>query len=287
MISIITPTYNRAHLLTKLYASLKPQTFRDFEWIVVDDGSTDDTQIAVQNFIQDATFTINYIHKENGGKHSAVNLGVKEAKGELVFIVDSDDTLPEDSLQIINRYWQQVKDDTNFGGIVGYMAHHDGKIIGNGNDDEVLDCTELEMRYRYNIHGDMCEVFRTSVLKEFPFPVYDGERFCPEALVWNRIATKYRLRVFHEIIYFRDYLEGGITDHMTRVRMNSPVASVTYYKELIEYAIPLKEKIKGAINYWRFYFCLKNKEYAPLISPRWYWTRPLGWAMHCRDKSNA
>ena len=287
MITVFTPTYNRAHLLRQLFDSLSKQTSCKFEWIIVDDGSEDNTASVVEKFSSEerATFTIRYIRQENGGKHRAINRGVKEAKGELFFIVDSDDTLPYNSIETIEKHYKDIEGDKSFGGVCGYIAHADGTIIGHGADKDILDATSLEMRYRYGIKGDMCEVFRTSVLREFPFPEIEGEKFCPEALLWNRISQKYKLRIFQKVIYYRDYLDGGLTNNIVRIRMQSPIASMTTYAELNSYNIPLKQKIKSAINYWRFRFC-SDKDNIPTLSWQYQWTAPLGWLMHMRDKRN-
>lgn len=298
LLTVFTPTYNRAGLLERLFDSLCEQTLKDFEWLIVDDGSRDNTRSAVEIFRQssDASFPIRYFYQENGGKHRAINRGVKEAKGELFLIVDSDDSLPHDSLEYIAKYYQQIRDDKTFGGVCGYMAHHDGKVIGHGNDAEVLDTTSIDMRFRHNIQGDMCEVFRTKVLRENPFPDIQGEKFVPEALVWNRIARKYKLRVFSKVVYYRDYLDGGLTDKIIRIRMNSPIASMMTYAEMTQYDIPLLYKVKSAINYWRFRCCRKtcmnNTELQvgkqdieqPVLRWCWNWLQPIGWLMHLRDK---
>lgn len=285
LITVFTPTYNRAHLLPRLYESLKAQTCQDFEWIIVDDGSTDNTEAIAQSFFPPSRgMEGGLIRQPNGGKHRAINRGVKEARGELFFIVDSDDSLPNDSIEKIVFYWNQIRGDISFGGVAGYMAHHDGTVIGKGNDDDILDCSSLELRYKHHVTGDMAEVFRTDVLKEFPFLEIENERFCPEAIVWNRIAQKYKLRVFKEVIYFRDYLDGGLTSKIVRIRMNSPVASVTTYQELNSYGIPLKEKAKAAINYWRFRACVVKGKRVPRLPWYWFWCKPLGYLMHLRDK---
>ena len=356
MITVFTPAYNRGHLLHRVYESLCKQTFRDFEWVVVDDGSKDDTRSVVEKFRDESlewrdssevesiknevqnygtteelitlhsqtdstlytlrsalplctfrsknskletdstlytlnsklkTFPIRYYYQENGGKHRAINRGVKEAQGELFLILDSDDTLPEKSLETINHYYQQIKDDRSFGGVCGYMAHHDGTIIGRGCDMPLLDANSIEIRYKYNIQGDMLEVFRTEVMREIPFPDIPGEKFVPEALVWNRIACKYRLRVFHEGVYYRDYLEGGLTDKIVKIRMTSPIAAMMTYAELNGYDIPFVSKVKAAINYWRFRFCFKKngKGRYPKLRWWWNWVMPVGFAMYRRDVS--
>lgn len=288
LITIFTPTYNRAALLKLLYDSLCNQTCKDFEWLIVDDGSTDNTREVIEkiNSKHTASFPIHYYYKANGGKHTAINIGVQEAKGELFWILDSDDILPKNSLKIIIEQYNQVKDKENVAGVCGLMAHHDGTQIGSGFPKTPMIASSIEMRYHYNVIGDLMEVFKTSVLREYPFPEINGERFCPEDLVWNRIANQYKFYCFNKIIYYRDYLEGGLTDNIMRVRHRSPIASMTYYSELGKYDIPFMQKVKAAINYWRFtplryYRKIKEMHMMNMVS---ICALPLGILMRLNDK---
>lgn len=296
MITVFTPTYNRAHLLTRLYESLCQQTYKDFEWIIVDDGSTDQTQSLIKNLelrikidasCDNSDFKglggIRYIRQANGGKHRAINRGVQEARGELFFIVDSDDLMPEDALQTVVERWAAVRDDVCIGGVCGLDMTPNGTVIGSGLAKGEQTSNSLDIRLKYHVTGDLKEVFRTSVLREFPFPEYESEKFCPEALVWNRIAQQYNLLYFNQPIYIAEYQEGGLTDRIVRVRMESPMASTTCYQEMVSYDIPLKEKIKAAINYWRFAACLPNGAKAPRLAWYWRWCQPAGLLMHLRD----
>jgi glycosyltransferase involved in cell wall biosynthesis len=286
MITVFTPTYNRAKLLLRLFSSLCQQTYSNFEWVIVDDGSTDDTKTVVDRLVNELNqknlFTIRYYYKKNGGKHTAINVGVSLAKGDLFLILDSDDSLPSNSLQIIEKEYKAVQKNNSFCGVCGYMAHHDGTVIGTKVDKYPLDTNSLDMRYVYHIAGDMCEVFKTEVLKEYPFLEVPSEKFCPEDLVLNRMATKYKLRLFEQVIYYRDYLEGGLTNKIVKIRMESPIASITHYSELLSYKIPFIQKTKAAVNFWRFNFCL-NKKSNITIGKRWLWTIPFGYMMHVRD----
>ena len=283
MITILTPAYNRGHLLEKLYQSLVEQDFEDFEWVIVDDGSSDSTTDIVDKFIQDKKIIISYIKQSNGGKHRALNRGVIESKGELILIVDSDDSLPKNSLSVINRYYLEIKDNPLIGGVCGLMAHHDGTIIGERKICSSMNLSSIEMRYKYGFVGDVCEVFKTEILREFPFPEIENEKFCPEALVWNRIATKYKLHYFNEVIYYRDYLDGGLTSKIVRIRMNSPIASMICYAELNQLDIPFKDKVKAAVNYWRFRLCYRGSRSYPSLPGLWNAVAPLGWLMHLND----
>lgn len=289
-ISILTPTYNRGKLLLPLYDSLKNLTFKDFEWLIVDDGSEDDTEQYALSWIahntENADFSIRYIKKCNGGKHTAINRGVREASGKLILILDSDDTLPSDSLATIAQYYEQCKGYKDCAGVCGLMAHHDGQLIGSGFPKAPMYESALQFRYAENgnVTGDLLEVYKTSVMKEFPFPEIEKEKFCPESLVWNRIANKYKLFCFNKVIYYRDYLEGGLTSKIVKIRMNSPVASTMTYAEMLDYDISLKWKIRSAINYWRFKYCITNKSLkAPAV--KWYWKtfQIIGLIMHLKD----
>ena len=283
LISILTPTFNRSNLLHILYESLNRQSFKDFEWIIVDDGSNDNTKDVVHKFISENVISINYIQKQNGGKHTAINRGVKEAKGELILIVDSDDSLPSNSLFLINEGYLKIKDERSIAGICGLMAHHDGRIIGSRNITKVESLSSIEIRYKYGFKGDLCEVFKTRILQMFPFPEIKNERFCPEDLVLNRIAKKFKLLFINDVIYLRDYLEGGLTSKIVKIRMQSPIASMMCYAEILQNNIPYIYKLKAAINYWRFRFCYRGKGSFPKIRGIWNVASLIGWGMHIKD----
>ena len=291
LITVFTPTYNRAYLLPRLYESLCKQTYRDFEWVIVDDGSTDDTESVVnsQFRIQNSQFPVRYFYQENGGKHRAINRGVKEAKGELFFIADSDDWLPESALEIVARRYDEIRHDKTFAGVAGFDAYPDGRKIGHGNISfDTLDCSEVDFRCKYRIAGDMKEVFRTEVLKEFPFPEIDGEKFCPEELQLVRISKKYIIRYFNQVIYCADYLPNGLSSKLRKLRMDNPVSAAMNYAENNGFKVPLKQHIRNAINYWRFRFCIDrtskyDKRNFPTLS--WYWNMlmPIGFFFHLYD----
>lgn len=257
MITVFTSTYNRAYIISELYKSLCAQSNYDFEWLVVDDGSIDDTESLIQLFIEEFKISIRYIKQVNGGKHRAINRGVQEAKGELFFIVDSDDQLVNNAIERILSFYAQLQCEPEFAGVCGVKAYFSGEKVGGEVDFDFLDCNSLDFRYKYRIKGDMAEVFCTAVLKDFPFPEIEGELFCPEAVVWNRIAMKYKLRYFNEKIYLCDYLPDGLTAKIVKIRMKSPEASKICYSELYVRPIPFVQKLKAVINYWRFSLCSK------------------------------
>lgn len=287
LITVFTPTYNRGGFLYDIFESLSQQTFKDFEWIVVDDGSTDNTKDMMDKIITGFhSFPIGYIYKENGGKHTAINVGTKLAKGELFFIVDSDDTLMDTALWTVADEWNKLKDNPQNGGVVGLDVNSKtGEIIGGGLPQDVIDCDAMEIRYRHHVSGDLKEVFRTDVLRKFPFPEIKGECFCPEQLVWFRIAQKYKLRYIKKPIYKVKYQPDGITSSIVKARMESPVATCMTHGEMLEYPIPLIQKVKAAINYWRFRCCLQTvPPQVPRVKCCWRIFRPMGYMMHIKDR---
>ncbi len=254
MITIFTPTYNRAYIITQLYKSLCAQSNQNFEWLIVDDGSTDQTESVIQAFINDNEIKIRYYKQENGGKHRAINRGVELAEGELFFIVDSDDYLHADAVKFYSKAYEGVRENDEIAGVSGRRMNANGTYIGSRMNFQMKDCTALDLRMKYNIEGDMAEAYKTSVLKKYPFPDIAGEKFCPESLVWNRISQKYFLRFYNEGYYYCEYLGDGLTSKIAALRMKSPETSMLYYSELEKFNIPYIEKLKANINYWRFGF---------------------------------
>lgn len=244
-ITICTPTYNRGYLLKNLYRSLIKQSFKEFEWIIVDDGSSDDTFQIVKEFEKDNLVNINYIYKKNGGKHTALNEGIKNAGGELFFIVDSDDVLVKDCLEIVWETWDKIDNKNYFAGIAGARGYSKSKMIGNTFNGDSVDATYIDFRFRMNVTGDKAEVYKTSIIKENMFPIFKGERFLTEAVVWNRIANlNLKLRWINRIIYITEYLDGGLTDNYEKLMAQNWNGTVLYYRELIN-----SDKLSSTIKY--------------------------------------
>lgn len=281
-ITIATPTYNRAALLPRLYQSLCRQSYKNFEWIIVDDGSTDSTESVVKGFIDEGIIDISYRKKSNGGKHTAINLAAKEARGELFFIADSDDWLPETAIADVIEGYSSVKDDDSFCGVCGLDQYADGSIVGSGLPQQTIDAFPYDIREKWAVTGDLKEVFHTDVIRQFPFPEIKGERFCPEVLIWNRIGLKYKLRYFNKPIYFVEYQPDGLTNSITLARMKNPVASMMTYAEWFAISTSFKTKLRSAVNYWRFAFCAP-KDLRISISGWGRFLLPIGWLCHYKD----
>ncbi len=257
--TVFTPTYNRAYIIKNLYNSLKAQTFKDFEWVIVDDGSTDDTELLIESFINENKVNINYIKTANGGKHRAINIGVKEAQGELFFIVDSDDYLISNALSKVHEVEMSIleSEKSDFCGICGLKGYTSNQMIGSSFDGEFLDITALQ-RDKYKIVGDKAEIFYTKVIKSYPFPEFVGEKFLTECVVWDKMAFDgFKLRFFNEIIYICDYLEDGLTKNIKATFYNSPKGYGLYI-----YQSTLFGKVSGVFKwekYWNYYKTFKNK----------------------------
>lgn len=285
MITVFTPTYNRASTLLRLYESLQRQTLSDFEWIVVDDGSTDGTgRLCRQWQKENKKFSFQYIYQENQGKHAAINRGVREAHGDAFFIVDSDDCLPPDSLQKTMEIFNQIALDDRFAGICGLRADmHNYLPLGNTEAVANRDCSMVDVREKYHIRGDMAEIFKTNILKKYPFPVFRGEKFLNEAVVWNQIAEKYILRYVPLILYYNEYRPDGLTYNIRKKYRQSPKGTMLLYKNIwTSRQFPLRRKIRAAVLYWR-YLCACREAYPPPFW--WLWLfLPLGIVLFLCDK---
>ncbi|MFB2119330.1 glycosyltransferase family 2 protein [Parapedobacter sp. 2B3] len=256
-VTVFTPAYNRGAYLGLLHESLKRQDFRDFEWVIVDDGSTDGTGDAVAGFIAENDIDIHYYYQQNAGKHVAVNKGVQVAKGELFFTVDSDDTLVSHALSAVVQQWQAVlrlpDATTKYAGVCGLRVHEDGGVIGGEVDYETLDVSPIDYRFKLHYKGDRAEVIRTAIMAQYPYPEISGERFCADALTLNRIARHYVMRYFKDGIYVCEYLPGGITDSSVQLRKDSPKGACLYYAEMATLpGLTRIQRLKATLNYWRF-----------------------------------
>ena len=286
MITVFSPTYNRAYIITDLYHSLCRQSYKKFEWLIIDDGSTDNTEELVDSFIDEKIIDIRYIKQSNGGKHTAINNGVHIANGELFFIVDSDDQIVDNALERIMFHYDQIKDDESFAGVCGLKAFFNGEPVGGDFSYDILDCNSLDFRYKYHAKGDMAEVFKTKILKNYPFPEYKNECFCAESIVWNKIALNYKLRYFKEKIYLCDYLPDGLSAKSFINRRRSIKTTTVYYSQLYKMPVPFFPKIKAAANYWRFAFYLKESFCIKVrqIGVSAIFLYPLGLIAYIRDR---
>lgn len=235
-ITVFTPTYNRAYIIKNVYNSLVRQTYKDFEWLVIDDGSVDNTSELIQEFIDDNKIEIYYWKKENGGQHTALNIAIEKARGKLLMIVDSDDYLTDNALERIVYWNNTIKEEKGFAGVSGLRIYPNGKSIGTWKlKDNFVDATNFE-REKLGLMGDKAEAYYTDVLREYyPIPVFEGENDVEKAVLWNRIAySGLKVRWFNEGIYICEYLEDGMTRNIQANYLKNFQGFTCWKKELID-----------------------------------------------------
>lgn len=246
MISLLTPTYNRAHTLPALFESLKVQSM-PFEWIIVDDGSSDETADIVNTFKSTATFPIIYTFQPNGGKHSALNHGSKIAKGDWIFIVDSDDTLTVDALNLVSDTSDNLPLDVL--GFAFRRMYSNGTIIGKKVDSQTsIELTPTQASSLFS--GDLAYIFRSKALRANLFPIIEDEIFVPELYIWNKISDNGKIIYFpSKAIYITEYLDDGYSKNFKRNLKRNPRGFALFYKDQFFRETSLARKLKTAIRY--------------------------------------
>lgn len=236
MITVFTPTYNREKKLHLVYEALLKQDATLFEWLVVDDGSTDNTEQVVENWIAEKKITIRYIKQENAGKSMAFNRGVKEAKGEFFVCCDSDDRLKENVLTVIQEKYETIKDEDLIAGI-GFISSklNTNEVIGTKYPQDEMISNYYDIYHKYGVQGDKQLMFKTDILKQYPFPQYGNEKFVPEALVFLRIAKKYKILFCNVFGEEKEYQDDGYTSQYFSLVKRNPRGNMQYFLELYDY----------------------------------------------------
>lgn len=234
LITVFTPTYNRAHLLERLYNSLCEQTSSNFQWLVIDDGSSDNTCSLLSSWKDANKITMKWYHVSNGGKHRAINQGVGYADTELFFIVDSDDFLVPTAIEEIVQLWTQRPTTTPWAGLCFRRATPQGTMLGNPFPTDLVGATMFDLTYLHKANVDRAEVFLTYILRQYPFDEIPGETFLTEALVWNRMSQDgHQLLCSNSCIYICDYQPIGLTSSFQKLLRKNPIGMQRYYAELL------------------------------------------------------
>lgn len=262
-ITLFTPTYNRAYILDTLYRSVQRQTFRDFEWIIVDDGSTDNTEELVKSWLDDGNdFPIRYFKKENGGKCRAINFGLDLAEGELFFIMDSDDYLTDDSLERV-VYWEStISDKEGFCGVAGNRGTSPSETPNTRLDamyGEGVNYIDEYAFVRYPeytdkvVDGERAGVWYTEIHRKYKYPEFEGENFLTPCIPWNRMSHDgYKIRIFEDIIWICEYREDGLTMQGNMRFIKNPAGAGLCLREKADFLnYSLKEKMKM----WYTFYC--------------------------------
>ena len=224
-ISVCTPTYNRASTLNRVFESLKIQTFTNFEWIIVDDGSNDNTNDIVLEFQAESVFPIKYFYQKNKGKHNAVNKAVSNSEGKFIIIADSDDAFISTSFEVLIDAWSNIPEGLrdDFKGVSCRCVDEKGQLIGAEEKDSYFDSNELEVKYIKKRNYELWGMIRTDIMKQYPFPNICGLRFYPEIVIWDNMALRYKTRYINTglRIYYKDQEDATtFSKKNTRYREN-------------------------------------------------------------------
>lgn len=222
-LTVFTPTFNRAFCLGQLYESLVRQTSQEFVWMIIDDGSSDNTKDLVKSWISDNKIDIIYIAQENMGMHGAHNTAYANIETEMSVCIDSDDFMPDDAVEKILSNWNRLR-SKSLAGIIGLDAYKDtGEIVGSGFPDGVHEATLSELHHKYGVTGDKKLVLRTDVVREFPpYPIFEGERFVPLGTLYLMIDQKYKYACINEIYCIVEYLADGSSRNILKQYARNP-----------------------------------------------------------------
>ena len=263
LLTVFTPTYNRAYTINKCYESLRNQSCKDFEWLIIDDGSTDNTKELIEKWIKENNdFKIRYIYQENQGMHGAHNTAYENIHTELNVCIDSDDYMPNDAVEKIKNAWEKVKDNKKIAGLIGLDAYEGGKIIGDKLPNNVKVDTLFNLSYNRGITGDKKLVYRTELIKKYPYPIYAGEKYVGLAYKYYKLDQEYGLYLMNEILCIVEYMEDGSSLNMFKQYMKNPKGFSIYRIENMKNPkASLKYKFKECIHYVSSSLILKNKRF--------------------------
>lgn len=260
-ITIFTPAYNRAHTIHRTYESLLKQDCKDFIWLIVDDGSTDNTAELVKDWQKnDNGFEIRYIYKKNAGMHTAHNTAYENIDTELNVCIDSDDCLADNAIRKIIDKWNEVK-DKGYAGIVGLDADFDGKIIGKGFPDGLQETT-LMGYYANGGSGDKKLVYRTDIIKKYPpYPVFKGEKYVALAYKYRLIDQEYKLAVLNEVLCKVEYQADGSSNSMFKQYIKNPNGFAFWRKVCMKYPQSRNRVFVDCIHYVSSSILAKNRNF--------------------------
>ena len=260
-LTVFTPTYNRAHTLPRTYASLSRQDCKDFVWLIIDDGSTDDTRALVEAWqTQEHSFEIRYLYKGNGGMHTAHNAAYEVIDTELNVCIDSDDCLPPGAVRKILAKWDSVQKD-KYAGIIGLDADLQGNLIGTGFPAGMIETT-LSGYYAAGGSGDKKLVYRTDVMRQYPpYPVFEGEKYVALAYKYRLIDQDYKLAVLNDVLCNVEYQQDGSSNTMWRQYLKNPKGFAFWRKVCMQYPESRKRAFIDCIHYVSSSFLSKDKDF--------------------------
>ena len=259
-LTVFTPAYNRAHTLGRTYESLCRQSCDDFEWLIIDDGSTDDTEALVKSWIADGKIALRYIRQENQGMHGAHNTAYRNICTELNVCIDSDDWMPENAVEIIVGFWRE-HGSAEYAGLVGLDCTEDGSIIGT-EFPAGLSATTLQGYYAAGGRGDKKLVYRTDVINKYPeYPLFEGERYVGLAYKYMLVDLDYRLLTLNRPLVVVDYQPDGSSYNMYRQYWTNPRGFAFYRKTEMVCAPTFKRRFISCIHYVASSIISRNRKF--------------------------
>lgn len=287
-LSVCTPTYNRAYILERVYKSLLEQNNQDFEWIIVDDGSNDNTEQLVKSFIDQKMIEIRYVFQHNQGKHIALNKGIDMAKGELFTCLDSDDWLYPDSVGAIKETWRKIPNQKNLVGIMSLDSFEDGSIVGTRFPEGLTQANWIDLIFTYKISGDKDYYFRTEVLRNVKFPSYKKNKHMPPSYQYYLLSKEYDFYLLNKPTKYVEYLNDGISKNKYNKYVVAPDNFAKYRYEIMDLIPSFKRKIINAIHFNSSLYLgnikLKPKKINNIILV--LLTKPLGYMLSIYIKRN-
>ncbi|MED3866666.1 glycosyltransferase family 2 protein [Priestia megaterium] len=248
-LTVFTPTYNRAYCIHQCYESLKRQTCKDFIWLIIDDGSTDNTKGIIKGWIDENIIQIKYHWQDNQGMHGAHNTAYDLIDTELNVCIDSDDYMPDDAVEKIIDTWKKYGNN-EVSGIIALDANHKNEIIGTRLPQHIKRSTLFDLYNKYGVTGDKKLVYRTELTKQYPYPLFENERYVGLAYKYHMIDKQYEMILMNEIICCVEYLEDGSSRNMLHQYRKNPRGFAFYRKEMMKLPFGSSSfKFRQAIHY--------------------------------------
>ncbi|ROI12409.1 glycosyltransferase family A protein [Epilithonimonas hominis] len=249
LFTVFTPTYNRAHTLPRLYNSLKNQSNKNFIWLIVDDGSNDETKTLVEGFVNEKIIEIRYIFQTNKGKHVAINNGLKNTHTDYFCVIDSDDYLAENAIQEMQYLSEKIIDNNQIAGFT-FIRFSEALKYDKNKYGKKEWLSSGRIQYEWEFPGEMTFCLKTKIHQQFYFPEFEGEKFCPESLIIRRIERRYDILATDNVLSFGDYLDDGLTKNYYQLLLKNPKASLLNIKERFQDQLSDEEKLSLAKTYW-------------------------------------
>ena len=249
-LTVFTPTYNRAYCLPELYESLCQQTSKDFVWMIIDDGSSDDTGNLVNSWMKEAKVEIQYLYKENGGMHTAHNTAYENIKTELNVCIDSDDQMTCNAVELILKFWNK-NNDTKYAGILGLDIYKDGRIVSSRKFPEGVNSGKyFELRGKYGLVGDIKFVYRTDIIRKYmPYPVFQGEIFTPLGYKYLLVDQHYDMLFMNEALCIVEYRQDGNSHNLIKQYFRNPRGFLEERKVRMRKSYTLRERFQNTVHF--------------------------------------